>query len=99
MPTQYDLERAWTASAGIPGVNYRYGEIVRIKMGDHVGQTGEVIALFAIDPEPKYGIVLPPNEKFVWVVQSDLESTGVNSGGTLTLIKPGEAPQRSTPHS
>ena len=80
-------------------MNYRYGESVRIKMGEYVGQTGEVIALFAIDPQPKYGVVLPPNEKFVWIVQSDLESTGVSSGRTLTLMKPDEEPRRSRPHS
>ena len=97
MPTQYDLESRWMTSEGIPGVDYRYGDTVRIKTGNHAGATGEVIALYSIEPEAKYGIALPPNEKFVWVLQQDLEGTGSNSGKTLTLIKRGEPPRQSSP--
>jgi hypothetical protein len=96
-PTQYDLESAWITSEGIPGVSYRYGDIVRVRTGERAGETGEIIALHSIHPEPNYGIVLPPNEKFVWMLQHDLESAGSNSGRTLTLIKPGEKPRTSTP--
>jgi len=96
-PTQYDLESRWITAAGIPGVTYYYGDIVRIKGGEHTDETGEVIALLAIDPQPRYGIVFPPNEKFLSISQDDLESTEHSSGGMLTLVKPGEPPRASTP--
>jgi hypothetical protein len=94
--TQYDLESRWITAGGIPGVNYHYGDIVRIKTGEHAAETAEVIALLDVDPEPKYGIVLPPNEKFVVMSQNDLESTGSNSGGKLIMVKPGEPSKTST---
>jgi len=97
MPTQYDLECQWITGDGIPGVQFRYGDIVTIKTGEHAGVTAQVISLSSTEPEPKYGVVLPPNEKFVWMSQRDLESTGTNSGATLTLMKPGEPPRSSSP--
>ena len=90
-PTQYELEGSWT-TVGIPGVNFRYSDLVRIKSGEHSGQTGEVIALISTKPEPVYGIVLPPNEKFAVLPQSELEPTNVNRGGTLRLMPPGSKP-------
>jgi hypothetical protein len=95
--TQYELESNWISAEGMPGVNCRYGDIVRIKTGEHAGETGEVIALLSIEPAPTYGVVLPPDEKFVVVFQNDVETTGLNSGGTLTLVKPYEQPRTSTP--
>jgi hypothetical protein len=95
-PTQYDLESKWISAEGMPGVNCRYGDVVRIKTGKYIGDTGEVIALLSTEPMPKYGVVLPPDEKFVVVDQNDVETTGLNSGGTLTLVKPGERPTTST---
>jgi hypothetical protein len=97
MATQYDLESQWITSEGIAGVEFRYGDIVRIKNGEHAGVTARVIALFSTEPEPKYGVVFPPQETFAWVEQKDLESTGANSGATITLIKHGEPPKTSPP--
>ena len=97
MPTQYDLECEWITREGIPGVEFRYGDIVTIKTGEYAGVTAQVITLFSAEPEPKYGVVFPPNETFAWVRQQDLESTGTNSGATLTLKKPGEPPRGSSP--
>jgi len=93
-PTQYDLESRWITVEGISEVNFRYGDIVRIATGEHAGETAMVIALFSIDP-PKYGVTLSSNEKFFWMSDDDLESTGANSGRTLTIIKPGEPPLTS----
>jgi hypothetical protein len=95
MPSQYDLESRWINRDGIPRVEFRYGDFVTIKTGEHAGVTAQVIALYSTEPEPKYGVVFPPNEKFAWMRQQDLENTGTNSGATLTLMKPGEPPKRS----
>ena len=96
-PSMYDLESRWISAEGIPEVRHNYGDIVRIKSGDNAGETGQINALSTIEPEPKYGVILPPNEKFIWVLQKDLESTGKNSGRTLTLMKAGEKPRTSQP--
>ena len=92
MPTQYELESRWITQEGVPGVSYRFSDIVRIKAGDYRGQTAEVIALLSIDPEPKYGVILPPHEKFVMLSQEELEFTGRNTGRTLSVRMPGEKP-------
>ena len=91
-PTQYQLESEWITAEGIPGVRYRFSDIVRIKSGEYLGQPAEVITLLSIDPEPTYGVVLPPDEKFVVFPQHDLESAGTTAGRKLILHKPGEKP-------
>jgi len=90
--TQYELESHWVTAEGVPGVNYRFGDLVRIKSGEFSGQTAEVIALITIEPEPLYIVVLPPNEKSVGLRQSELEATGSASGRSLELMPPGQAP-------
>ena len=87
--TQFELESRWITAAGIAGVNCRFSDLIRIKSGDHAGQTAEVIALLALDPEPIYMVVLPPDEKSVVLPQSELEITGETGGRALQLVPPG----------
>ena len=87
--TQYELETLWIAPEGVPGVSYRYSDLVRIKSGDYSGKTAEVISLISIEPEPIYVVVLPPNKKSAVLPQSELEPTGLSGGGTLKLMPPG----------
>jgi hypothetical protein len=84
--TQYELESRWITATGISGVNYRFSDLVRIKSGEYSGKTAEVIALLALEPEPMYGVTLPPNERFLVLPQSELESTGITAGRTLRLV-------------
>lgn len=84
--TQYELESSWVTAEGIFGVNYRFSDLVRIKSGECSGQTAEVIALLSLEPEPTYGVTLPPDEKFLVLPQSELEATGSTAGRTLKLI-------------
>ena len=90
--TQYEIEKQWTTPEGISGVSYRFSDLVRIKSGEYSGQTVEVIALLALEPEPMYGVTLPPNEKFQVLPQSELESTGSAAGRTLEIMPPGSTP-------
>lgn len=83
--TQYQLESLWVTEEGITGVSYRFSDLVRIKSGAYSGQTAEVIALIAIEPEPIYVVVLPPKETSVVLPQSELEPTGAVGGRTLEL--------------
>jgi hypothetical protein len=78
--TQYELESRWITQEGIPGVSYRFSDFVRIQSGEYASQTAEVISLLALEPEPMYMVVLPPNEKSVVLPQSELAATG-SSGG------------------
>ena len=84
--TQYELESQWITQEGIPGVNYRFSDLVRILSGEYSGQTAEVISLISIEPEPVYVVVLPPNEKSVVLPQRELEATGASVGRRLTLM-------------
>jgi hypothetical protein len=86
--TQDELENRWVTAEGIPNVNYRFSDLVRLRSGEYSGQTAEVIALLALEPEPVYGVTLPPNEKFVVVPQSELEPTDSSAGRTLSLRRP-----------
>jgi hypothetical protein len=90
--TQYELETRRVTAEGIPGVSHRFGELVIIKSGEYSGQTAEVIALFSLEPEPIYMVVLPPNEKSVVLPQSELEPTGLTGGRTLEIMPPGRTP-------
>ena len=90
--TQYELEKQWTMPEGISGVSYRFSDLVRIKSGEYSGQTAEVIALISLEPEPMYGVTLPPNEKFLIPQQGELESTGSSAGRKLKVMPPGSTP-------
>jgi hypothetical protein len=72
-PTEYELESRWVTAQGIPGVDYRFGDPVRIKSGEYSGQIGKVTALISIEPEPVYVVVLPPDEKSTVLSQGQLE--------------------------
>ena len=86
-PTQYDLEKRWTTKEGIPGVGFHFSDLVRIRSGEYSGEVGEVISLHSIEPEVVYGLVLPPNEKFVMLPEHELDPTGSSAGRTLTQHK------------
>jgi len=93
--TEYELESRWITPQGIPEVAYRFSDLVQIKSGEHSGQTGEIIALISVQPEPVYGVVLPPNEKFVVVPERELTPTGSSTGRKLEVRLQGEdAPKR-----
>lgn len=90
--TQYELESRWLTAAGVAGVNYRFSDLVRIRSGEYAGHAAEVIALLALDPEPMYMVIVPPNEKIMIVPQksvvlpqSELEPTGATGGSALEL--------------
>jgi hypothetical protein len=96
-PTQYDLESQWITPEGIPGVAHRFSDLVQINSGEYSGQTGEIIALISAHLEPVYGVVLPPDEKFVIVPERELDSTGSNAGRKLVVRPPGELPSGMHP--
>lgn len=85
--TQYEIEKLWI-SEGL-NVAFQFGDVVRLKAGDRRGETGEVIALFKLEPVPTYLVELPDGKSVV-APESELESTGVNSGRILILRKEGD---------
>ena len=94
---QYELETRWISPEGIPGVNYRFGDLVVIKLGEYSGQTREVISLISIDPEPTYVVVNAADDKSIVRRQSELEATGTSTGRTLKLVPPGQKPRIKRP--
>ena len=90
--SQYELESRWITAEGIADVSHHFGDLVRIKSGEYSGHSAEVIALLALEPEPMYMVIVPPNEKVivspqksVVLHQSELEPTGATSGSELKL--------------
>ena len=68
---QYELEGLWVNSS-LPGVAYRFGDVVRVTSGEQAGEAGRVVALLTIEPGPVYVIELPTGRSLV-LPQSDLE--------------------------
>ena len=83
--SQYELETQWTTSDGISGVGFRFGDIVRINKPEHRDELFEVIALFSLTPQPRFGVTRVTDEHFVTVLQEDLEHAGENSGRELSI--------------
>ena len=68
---QYELEQLW-AKGVLPNVTYKFGDEVRIKDGECVGEIGRIIALLAIEPAPDYIIEFPDGSS-KRVVESEVE--------------------------
>ena len=88
--SQYEIESQWITPSGIPGVEFRFGDIVRLKNSEFGDQEFVVIALMALSPQPKFGVTRVTDEKFVMAKQEDLESTGKSTARKLVIKKPGE---------
>ena len=88
--TQYDLETRWITEAGIPGVNRRYGDLVRFKSGKNTQREGVVIALLRTDPEPFYVVEFPEGSSG-GAVETEIEFVR-NTGRKLTIMPPGVLP-------
>jgi hypothetical protein len=84
--SHYELESRWVTEAGIPGVDFGFSDLVRIKSGQYAGQAAEVISLLSIEAEPLYMVEIASNGKSVALSQSDLDPTGRSAGRTLELI-------------
>ena len=56
--THYEIEQLWVKDA-LPDVIYKFGDEVRLKRGERVGEVGRIVALFALEPAPHYVIEFP----------------------------------------
>jgi hypothetical protein len=81
---QYEIESLWIKD-GLD-VAFKYGDVARVKSGEHVGKEGRIIALFTLEPYPTYVMELP-DESSVVAVEPDLELIQGNTGSTLVLVK------------
>lgn len=55
---QRDLEALWIRGE-LAGVEYRFGDCVRITVPPDAPATGRIVALLTVTPEPGYVIELP----------------------------------------
>jgi hypothetical protein len=83
--TQYEIESLWSANE--LNVAYSFSDRVRVKTGKQTGQTGRIVALFTLEPFPTYVIELSNGGSIV-AMEPALETSGMNDGSTLVLIKP-----------
>ena len=90
--TQYDLETRWITPEGIDGVDFRFGDVVRVNKDEHRDELYEVIALVSVTPQPQFIVTRVPDEHSLSVLQEDLESVGENTGRKLDPRPPGEKP-------
>jgi len=93
--SQYEIESQWITPEGIPGVAFRFGDIVRLKNSEFGDQEFVVIALVSLSPKPMFGVTRLPDEKYVTATQEELESTGKSTGRKLVIKKPGEKPSKN----
>ena len=68
-----ELERLWASVPGIDGVAFRFRDEVRVKYGEHAGETGTVIALLTLEPIPSYVVELSLSGKSLTLPQSQLQ--------------------------
>ena len=68
--TQYEIEALWLEKR--LDVEFNPGDMVRFKSGDHAGKTGQVIALFTLEPFPTYVMEFPDGTSGV-AVEPDLD--------------------------
>jgi hypothetical protein len=73
---QFELEKLWVGVHGIRGVAFRFRDAVRVKAGEHAGDTGSVVALLAVVPTPLYVVELSLSGMSLTLPQSDLERAG-----------------------
>ena len=69
----FDLEELWVSVHGIPDVDFRFGDSVRVKDGEHAGDLGSVVALLAVAPTPLYGVELSLSGMNLTLPKSGLE--------------------------
>jgi hypothetical protein len=83
--SQYELEKQWTTRDDIAGVDFRFGDIVRINKSEHRDELFAVVALFSLTPQPTFGVTRVTDEHFLTVLQEDLEHAGENNGRELAI--------------
>jgi hypothetical protein len=56
----------------LPGVDYRFGDAVLIKCGEHAEEVARIVALISIDPTPVYVVEFQAGNSAV-LEQADLD--------------------------
>jgi hypothetical protein len=54
MAIKREEQNGWILGATIPGVSFRMQDAVKVISGPHAGVVGELISIYAIEPEPVY---------------------------------------------
>ena len=55
--TQFETETHWVGNQ--LNVAFNFGDTVRLRSGDRIGETGRIVALIELTPFPYYVIELP----------------------------------------
>jgi hypothetical protein len=64
----------WLAGEAVPGVDFAHNDSVEILTGSHAEQSGVIVLLLGIEPEPVYLVALGSGRGDVRVRQSGLRA-------------------------
>jgi hypothetical protein len=81
---QYEIESLWVKDS--LEVAFQFGDVARVKAGEHIGKEGRVIALFTLEPHPTYMMELPDGSSVV-APEPDLELILGNTESQLMLVR------------
>ena len=62
----------WLAGESVPGVTFGHNDAVEITEGEYAGETGMIILLMTLHPEPRYLVQLREGRRDVRARQSAL---------------------------
>jgi hypothetical protein len=71
---QRDIDNLWFSFKPIPGVAFGLNDAVRIKSGEHAGESASVISLVSLEPMPTYIVELGSGGGDIEVAEVNLES-------------------------
>ena len=66
----YELEGLWVENR--LDVAFRFGDPVKVKTGNRIGETGRIVSLFSLDPFPYYVIEFPDGTS-INAIESEIE--------------------------
>jgi hypothetical protein len=52
MAIKREGQNRWVLGATVPGVSFRMQDAVKVISGPHAGVVGELVSIYAIEPEP-----------------------------------------------
>jgi hypothetical protein len=79
MPSR-DLGQAFLNGDSIAGVVYAHNDCVRVVSGPHTGDSGSLVTVLSVDPEPKY-ILEAESGRDIEVLQSQIERVSDRADG------------------
>src|SRR5258706_2953908 len=93
MTIDLEMQKRWILGEPVPPTTFRMCQSVHVVAGPHSGEHGELISLFALDPEPVYHLETSNNEdsmscNLTWSVTAPNPASSVRLTAAFALRKP-----------